>query len=132
MPAGAAGAGEPRLLVSDAMDLPCPGTRPPAWVLRAAWGTQHPAQAELLLLLRLAGALGLRRSRTGSGGGILLLFEGPDWRNQSGGGLRPRQGAWSVFLIPQSNTHRKGSHSQPDFFLSQCLSFSGEFHSNGL
>ena len=78
MPAGAAGAGEPRLLVSDAMDLPCPGTRPPAWVLRAAWGTQHPAQAELLLLLRLAGALGLRRSRTGSGGGILLLFEGPE------------------------------------------------------
>lgn len=42
------------------------------------WGRQHPEQAELPLLLHLAEALGLRRSRRGSGGGILLLFEGPE------------------------------------------------------
>lgn len=39
------------------------------------------------------------------------------WRNQSSGGLRPRQGLY--FSSPGSNTHRIGSHSQPDFF---CLS----------
>ena len=49
------------------------------------------------------------------------------WRNQSGGGLRPRQGAWSVFLVPQSNTHQKGSHSQPDFFCPSACHFQESF-----